>query len=126
MVSGESGAGKTETVKIVMSHLVTAEWTRPTESSVPTAKDLIKGREMTVHRLLESNPIFEAFGNAKTVRNDNSSRFGKFTRLRFDVEGARHARVAGRTVPRCLLAGSACTTYLLEKSRVVGHSPGEL
>lgn len=125
MVSGESGAGKTETVKIVMSHLVTAEWTRPTESSVPTAKDLIKGREMTVHRLLESNPIFEAFGNAKTVRNDNSSRFGKFTRLRFDVEGARHARVAGRTVPRCLLAGSACTTYLLEKSRVVGHSPGE-
>ena len=59
------------------------------------------------------------------MRNDNSSRFGKFTRLQFDVEASSAARAQNREVPACLLAGSTCTTYLLEKSRVVSHALGE-
>ena len=60
----------------------------------------------------------ESFGNAKTVRNDNSSRFGKFTQLEFDAT----ARVGGGDPP---LVGSRCRTYLLEKSRITGQAPGE-
>ncbi|KAH8060257.1 hypothetical protein JL720_13594 [Aureococcus anophagefferens] len=60
-------------------------------------------------------PLLESFGNAKTVRNDNSSRFGKFTRLQFATAAAGDAP----------LVGSSCETYLLEKSRVVGQAPGE-
>jgi myosin-5 len=90
LVSGESGAGKTETVKILMSHLAH-----------------ISGRknDKTIAKVLEANPLLESFGNAKTARNDNSSRFGKFTQLQFDQF--------------TVLAGSKCVTYLLEKSRVV-------
>ena len=90
LVSGESGAGKTETVKILMSHLAH-----------------ISGRrhDQTITKVLEANPLLESFGNAKTARNDNSSRFGKFTQLQFDKF--------------TVLAGSKCITYLLEKSRVV-------
>ena len=93
LVSGESGAGKTETVKILMSHLAH-----------------ISGRrnDQTITKVLEANPLLESFGNAKTARNDNSSRFGKFTQLQFDKF--------------TVLAGSKCITYLLEKSRVVSQN----
>ena len=117
LVSGESGAGKTETVKIVMSHLASVHSANETEET--------DSHHLVVQRVLDSHPLLEAFGNAKTVRNDNSSRFGKFIQMQFDVEDATTAAYAGRAVPSCLLAGSTCETYLLEKSRVVGHEHNE-
>ncbi|CEG36782.1 myosin-like protein [Plasmopara halstedii] len=96
LVSGESGAGKTETTKILMNHLAT-----------------IAGglNNSTIKKIIEVNPLLESFGNAKTVRNDNSSRFGKFTQLQFDENGT--------------LVGAKCRTYLLEKTRVIHHEAPE-
>ena len=116
LVSGESGAGKTETVKIVMSHLASIQ----TNDNMQSSTD-----NVVVKRVLDSNPLLEAFGNAKTVRNDNSSRFGKYIQLEFDVEDATTAAYAGKSLPSCILAGSTCETYLLEKSRVVSHESTE-
>jgi myosin heavy subunit len=110
LVTGESGAGKTETVKIVMKHLATLH-----------VNDDAVVDSTVVARVLESNPVFEAFGNAKTLRNDNSSRFGKFTQLQFALQENEN----GKPITQAPLAGSVCDTYLLEKSRVVSHSPGE-
>mmetsp|Transcript_10394 Transcript_10394/g.15570 ORF Transcript_10394/g.15570 Transcript_10394/m.15570 type:complete len:1057 (+) Transcript_10394:2-3172(+) len=71
----------------------------------------LESDDLTIKKIIESNPLLESFGNAKTSRNDNSSRFGKFMQLQFDA--------------RFAMVGSKCTTYLLEKSRVVGHGNGE-
>jgi myosin V len=120
LVSGESGAGKTETVKIVMSHLASVQGGSGSHEMALDSK-----HHLVVQRVLDSNPLLEAFGNAKTVRNDNSSRFGKFIQMQFDVEDANTASFSGRAVPHCVLAGSTCETYLLEKSRVVGHEATE-
>jgi myosin VI len=95
IVSGESGAGKTESAKYLLRYL--------TESY--GAKSIIETR------LNDSNPLLEAFGNAKTTRNNNSSRFGKFTELHFNEQ----YRVAGGFVSH----------YLLEKSRICLQSPEE-
>ena len=124
LVTGESGAGKTETIKLVMNHLAIVERSRPSwpKSDREVAND--HGSD-TVNRILRANPLFEAFGNAKTLRNDNSSRFGKFVQLQFDIETAAEAESGGRVVPSCHLAGSKCITYLLEKSRVVSVNEGE-
>ncbi|PIA45281.1 hypothetical protein AQUCO_01700666v1 [Aquilegia coerulea] len=92
LVSGESGAGKTETTKMLMRYLAYLG------GRVPTA-----GRTVE-QKVLESNPVLEAFGNAKTVRNNNSSRFGKFVEIQFDKHGK--------------ISGAAIRTYLLERSRV--------
>ena len=113
-MSGESGAGKTETVKILMSHLASVQ---SSNSNATTSA--------IVERVLDSNPLLEAFGNAKTVRNDNSSRFGKFIQLQFDTEDPTMAAYAGKSLPSAILAGSKCETYLLEKSRVVSHEEEE-
>mmetsp|Transcript_46968 Transcript_46968/g.69543 ORF Transcript_46968/g.69543 Transcript_46968/m.69543 type:complete len:1350 (+) Transcript_46968:350-4399(+) len=120
LVSGESGAGKTETVKIVMTHLAAVQ-----SLAKPNSSDSPKESSAVVKRVLDSNPLLEAFGNAKTVRNDNSSRFGKYTQLQFDVEDADEAAFSGKSLPDCVLAGSYCDTYLLEKSRVVSHESAE-
>ena len=73
-----------------------------------------------VQRVVDSNPLLEAFGNAKTRRNDNSSRFGKYIQLQFD----RKEQPGGAT-PICNLAGSKCEVYLLEKSRITSHDEAE-
>ncbi|KAL1315385.1 hypothetical protein HN51_042153 [Arachis hypogaea] len=93
LVSGESGAGKTETTKLIMQYLT-------------FVGGRAAGDDRTVEQqVLESNPLLEAFGNARTVRNDNSSRFGKFVEIQFDSSGR--------------ISGAAIRTYLLERSRVV-------
>ncbi|KAL7577734.1 hypothetical protein ACA910_010498 [Epithemia clementina (nom. ined.)] len=114
LVSGESGAGKTETVKICMNHIAAVQQGPASESSG-------KSMNQVVQRVVESNPLLEAFGNAKTRRNDNSSRFGKYIQLQFD----RQEGAPGERVPPTKLAGSKCEVYLLEKSRVVGHDAKE-
>lgn len=124
LVSGESGAGKTETVKIVMKHLASIGNTAPATGDEATEAEKLSENADVVKKILESNPLFEAFGNASTVRNDNSSRFGKFTKLHFRI-GSRKASIKGREVPIPILAGSTFETYLMEKSRVVAHDEGE-
>ncbi|KAL5712216.1 hypothetical protein ACHQM5_014407 [Ranunculus cassubicifolius] len=100
LVSGESGAGKTETTKMLMQYLAYLGGRVP-----------IEGRRTVEQQVLESNPLLEAFGNAKTVRNNNSSRFGKFVEIQFD----KHGRISG----------AAIRTYLLERSRVCQVSDPE-
>ncbi|KAL8159065.1 hypothetical protein V2J09_000602 [Rumex salicifolius] len=99
LVSGESGAGKTETTKMLMRYLAYLGGRSGTE-----------GRTVE-QQVLESNPVLEAFGNAKTVRNNNSSRFGKFVEIQFDKRGR--------------ISGAAVRTYLLERSRVCQVSDPE-
>ncbi|KAK9691721.1 hypothetical protein RND81_09G214500 [Saponaria officinalis] len=99
LVSGESGAGKTETTKMLMRYLAFLGGRSSTE-----------GRTVE-QQVLESNPVLEAFGNAKTVRNNNSSRFGKFVEIQFDKRGR--------------ISGAAIRTYLLERSRVCQVSDPE-
>merc|ERR1719181_1245149 len=102
VVSGESGAGKTETNKYLMRYLA---WrSRNGNASAGVSGDLATA-------ILQSNPILEGFGNAKTGRNNNSSRFGKFIRIYFDPKGG--------------VGGAIMATYLLEKSRVVFQGPQE-
>ncbi|KAL3924380.1 MAG: hypothetical protein SGILL_001080 [Bacillariaceae sp.] len=119
LVTGESGAGKTETVKLLLDHLASVQLTRPgVGSNHCPSKDI-------VDRVIKSSPVFEAFGNAKTVRNTNSSRFGKFIQLQFRVEPMAIAKMGGRDVPYADMVGSKVSTYLLEKNRVVSHADGE-
>ncbi|KAK9282242.1 hypothetical protein L1049_005156 [Liquidambar formosana] len=99
LISGESGAGKTETTKMLMRYLAYLGGRTGTE-----------GRTVE-QKVLESNPVLEAFGNAKTVRNNNSSRFGKFVEIQFDEHGR--------------ISGAAIRTYLLERSRVCQISDPE-
>jgi len=117
LVSGESGAGKTETVKICMNHMASVQ-------SGPTGAhgDAL---DPVVQRVVESNPLLEAFGNAKTRRNDNSSRFGKYLQLQFDNSQASLMAFGDKKESKCKLAGSKCDVYLLEKNRVVGHDSEE-
>eukprot|EP00051_Salpingoeca_urceolata_P006297 m.83521 g.83521 ORF g.83521 m.83521 type:complete len:1207 (+) comp14769_c0_seq1:504-4124(+) len=98
IISGESGSGKTESSKKIMQYVAAV--------SGSTGKvDEVKSR------LLATNPVLEAFGNAKTVRNDNSSRFGKYMDIQFDFHGEP--------------AGGFITTYLLEKGRVIRQAENE-
>jgi myosin-5 len=117
LVSGESGAGKTETVKILMSHLAMVQSGGGENDGTDASGS--GGHNDIIRRVLDSNPLLEAFGNAKTSRNDNSSRFGKFIQLQFDAEDPHTAALRGKRIPSAVLAGSKCVTYLLEKSRVV-------
>jgi myosin-5 len=116
LVSGESGAGKTETVKICMNHMASVQ-NGPSQGGGDELDPVVK-------RVVESNPLLEAFGNAKTRRNDNSSRFGKYLQLQFDNNSGASS-FGPKTETQCKLAGSVCDVYLLEKNRVVGHDTEE-
>ncbi|XP_023689111.1 unconventional myosin-Ih [Paramormyrops kingsleyae] len=98
LISGESGAGKTEACKKILQFYAVS---CPTSSLLDSIRD----------RMLVSNPVLEAFGNAKTLKNDNSSRFGKYMDIQFDRQGEA--------------VGGHILSYLLEKSRVVHQNHGE-
>merc|ERR1719328_305363 len=112
LCTGESGAGKTENTKKVIQYLAYVAASKPKGSShAPTSNDGGLNFGELEQQLLKANPILEAFGNAKTVKNDNSSRFGKFIRINFDASG--------------YIAGANIETYLLEKARVIRQADDE-
>ncbi|SPN99827.1 related to myosin II [Cephalotrichum gorgonifer] len=104
LVTGESGAGKTENTKKVIQYLAAVAHSESSAKSKSSHSNLSQ-------QILRANPILESFGNAQTVRNNNSSRFGKFIRIEFTRTGS--------------IAGAFIDWYLLEKSRVVRISPNE-
>ena len=110
LVSGESGAGKTETTKQIMHYLAHMGGSSDGVEHHPDQAALESARPVE-QQVLESNPLLEAFGNAKTVRNDNSSRFGKFVEIQFDKKNR--------------ISGAAIRTYLLERSRIVNINDPE-
>ncbi|AET41516.1 myosin 1 Ecym_8231 [Eremothecium cymbalariae DBVPG len=102
LVTGESGAGKTENTKKILQYL----------ASITTDEKLLTvNTESFERKILQSNPILESFGNAQTVRNNNSSRFGKFIKIEFDELGK--------------INGAHIEWYLLEKSRVIQQNVRE-
>jgi len=117
LVSGESGAGKTVNTKIVMRYLTLLSQRHMRKAMSPSRTD---NECLSVEtQVLQSNPILESFGNARTIRNDNSSRFGKFIEMSFQAK---------RDDPNCsrgTLLGASIDFYLLEKVRLVSVNPGE-
>ncbi|KAL7540542.1 hypothetical protein ACHAXR_010192 [Thalassiosira sp. AJA248-18] len=111
LVSGESGAGKTVTTKFIMQYLAALSKKVDSDHIITGGGGGSETKSSIEQRVLQSNAILEAFGNARTLRNDNSSRFGKFIELRFSDRGR--------------LMGASIDTYLLEKARIVGHTCGE-
>ncbi|XP_065839578.1 unconventional myosin-X-like [Oscarella lobularis] len=103
LISGESGAGKTESTKFILGYL--------SELSQQSVGESAKGTARVETAILQSSPILEALGNAKTVYNNNSSRFGKFIQLQFNEKG--------------FIEGGRIADYLLEKNRVVRQNPAE-
>ncbi|KAK2898151.1 myosin-7B-like [Channa argus] len=101
LITGESGAGKTVNTKRVIQYF----------AIIAALGENVKKTGSLEDQIIEANPAMEAFGNAKTIRNDNSSRFGKFIRIHFGPTGK--------------LASADIDNYLLEKSRVVFQQPGE-
>ncbi|KAI1662989.1 putative myosin MYO2 [Daldinia decipiens] len=102
VVSGESGAGKTVSAKYIMRYFATRE---SPDNPGGRVKKGSEGMSETEEQILATNPIMEAFGNAKTTRNDNSSRFGKYIEIMFDN--------------KTNIIGARIRTYLLERSRLV-------
>merc|ERR1719432_114582 len=101
LITGESGAGKTENTKKVIAYFAT----------ICSSGKRKEGEASLEDKIVQTNPVLEAWGNAKTVRNDNSSRFGKFIRIHFNSAGK--------------LSGADMVVYLLEKSRLTYQQPLE-
>lgn len=128
LITGESGAGKTENTKKVIQYLAAVAVDPSAETNGTLTRSSSSARQIMDHlrgvegiaakrlgllerQILQANPILEAFGNAQTIRNNNSSRFGKFVRIEFTSSGA--------------IAGANIDWYLLEKSRVTTRSEKE-
>jgi myosin-5 len=115
LVSGESGAGKTVTTKIVLNYLAMLSKIRAAQiggTPMKSPKRPESSDNVSIEQqVLQSNPILESFGNARTLRNDNSSRFGKYIDISFTKSGK--------------LSGACIETYLLEKVRLIRPSAGE-
>ncbi|VDL69878.1 unnamed protein product [Nippostrongylus brasiliensis] len=113
LITGESGAGKTENTKKVIAYF--AKIGAPPKKSATVEKKAVRfqdlGEASLENQVVQANPAIEAFGNGATVRNYNSSRYGKFVRIHFDKRGK--------------LVGGDIEHYLLEKSRVIKQAPGE-
>ncbi|XP_018646977.1 myosin heavy chain [Schistosoma mansoni] len=105
LITGESGAGKTENTKKVISYFAVVAAASKKEDDDSSKKGTLEDQ------IVQANPVLEAYGNAKTTRNNNSSRFGKFIRIHFGTTGK--------------IAGADIEHYLLEKSRVVSQMKGE-
>ncbi|KAJ8364007.1 hypothetical protein SKAU_G00128380 [Synaphobranchus kaupii] len=103
LITGESGAGKTENTKKVIQYFANV--------GAVGGKQAADSKGSLEDQIIQANPVLEAFGNAKTTRNNNSSRFGKFIRIHFG--------------PTAKLAGADIESYLLEKSRVISQQPAE-
>ena len=112
VISGESGAGKTKSAREVLRYIVQVSSGAFNNSGAQDEGLASVRAEQLVAKITQNNPLLEAFGNAKTLRNDNSSRFGKYLELSFDACAA-------------LVTGAQIQTYLLEKSRVIKQSRGE-
>lgn len=98
LITGESGAGKTENTKKVIQYMA-------------CVAGRVGGGGKLEEQVLQANPVLESFGNAKTTRNNNSSRFGKFVEIHFNAAG--------------FISGASMVSYLLEKSRVVRQAKNE-
>jgi myosin heavy subunit len=108
IIAGESGAGKSEATKLVLQYLAEVS---SAVSGNGTASASEGDEDCLEQQILQANPVMEALGNAKTVRNNNSSRFGKLIKVSFDRAGG--------------IVGGSIINYLLEKSRVVTQAKGE-
>ncbi|CAL1527462.1 unnamed protein product [Lymnaea stagnalis] len=118
LITGESGAGKTENTKKVIMYFANVAAGQKKEkedvsAEAEAAKKAAGGKKQGTleDAIVQANPVLEAYGNAKTTRNNNSSRFGKFIRIHFGTQGK--------------IAGADIETYLLEKSRVTFQQPAE-
>ncbi|ODM97208.1 Unconventional myosin-XV [Orchesella cincta] len=115
IISGESGSGKTEATKLIMGYLALVN---------KSPSNLI------TEQILEANPLLESFGNAKTGKNDNSSRFGKYLQVYFSTSNTNSSssQTGGKAQTYTLtpiITGCRITEYLLEKSRIVTHNEHE-
>ncbi|CAI1718864.1 hypothetical protein SEUBUCD646_0O01910 [Saccharomyces eubayanus] len=109
LVTGESGAGKTENTKKILQYLASITSVSSSSNATPVNNgSVVESFEM---KILQSNPVLESFGNAQTVRNNNSSRFGKFIKIEFNEHG--------------MINGAHIEWYLLEKSRIVQQNAKE-
>ena len=118
VISGESGSGKTEASKLIIKYI-----TKRTESHIENQKsgELYGGK--VLDKIVLTSPILEAFGNAKTLRNPNSSRFGRYLRVTF---GSTHLNVDSNESPQNIkVMGAHHDLYLLEKGRILGQIFGE-
>lgn len=112
LISGESGAGKTEATKKILDFISSQSASANTESDNNSEKEGSRsGPTGVASQIMESNPILESFGNAKTIRNNNSSRFGKYMLIIYN--------------PQYEITGCEIQTYLLEKTRVVRQAANE-